>query len=78
MLLLFSLPDEPARAHSVCGCDPAASTLGMDRPSLQSLRVQLEDRYLAKESGASNSAESGTWSRGMIFAGKGTLLRSIS
>jgi len=41
----------PARACSVCGCDPAALTVGFDRPSSGSLRVGLEDRYLTKESG---------------------------
>ena len=48
--LLFLAP--PARACSVCGCDPAALTVGLDRPSSGSLRVGLEDRYLVKESGA--------------------------
>jgi len=53
----FLLPS-PARACSVCGCDPAAGTLGFDRPSSQSLRVGLEDRYLSKESGSGDAAES--------------------
>ena len=41
----------PARACSVCGCDPAALTVGLDRPSSGSLRASVEDRYLVKESG---------------------------
>jgi hypothetical protein len=48
----------PALACSVCGCDPAAGTLGVDRPSGQALRIGLEDRYLFKESGAGADAES--------------------
>lgn len=48
--LVFLLA-RPARACSVCGCDPAALTVGLDRPSSGSLRVGLEDRYLVKESG---------------------------
>jgi hypothetical protein len=47
-----------ALACSVCGCDPAAGTLGFDRPSASSLRVSLEDRYLQKESGTADDAES--------------------
>jgi hypothetical protein len=47
-----------ARACSVCGCDPAAGTLGLDRPSAQSFRLAVEDRYLWKESGAGGDAES--------------------
>jgi hypothetical protein len=47
-----------ARACSVCGCDPAAGTLGIDRPSAQSVRLALEDRYLQKESGVGEDAES--------------------
>jgi hypothetical protein len=47
-----------ALACSVCGCDPAAGTLGFDRPSASSLRVAVEDRYLQKESGAGDEAES--------------------
>src|SRR5207237_1375295 len=45
-------------ACSVCGCDPAAGTLGLDRPSASSLRLAIEDRYLAKESGTGDEAES--------------------
>ena len=48
----------PALACSVCGCDPAAGTLGLDRPSANNLRLAIEDRYLAKESGAGDGAES--------------------
>jgi len=47
-----------ALACSVCGCDPAAGTLGFDRPSSRSLRVAVEDRYLQKESGSGAEAES--------------------
>ena len=45
-------------ACSVCDCDPAAGTLGLDRPSASSLRLALEDRYLSKESGSGDNAES--------------------
>ena len=48
----------PALACSICGCDPAAGTLGLDRPSASSLRVAIEDRYLSKESGGGDEAES--------------------
>ena len=48
----------PALACSICGCDPAAGTLGLDRPSASSLRLAIEDRYLAKESGTAGKAES--------------------
>src|SRR3954463_16476127 len=47
----------PALACSICGCDPAASTLGLDRPSNGSLRLAVEDRYLSKESGTGEEAE---------------------
>ena len=47
----------PALACSICGCDPAAGTLGLDRPSASSLRLAIEDRYLAKESGTGGEAE---------------------
>ncbi|MFL5389583.1 MAG: transporter [Myxococcales bacterium] len=47
----------PALACSICGCDPAASTLGLDRPSNGSLRLAVEDRYLSKESGTGEDAE---------------------
>jgi hypothetical protein len=46
-----------ASACSVCGCDPAALTLGLDRPSTKSLRVAVEDRYLTKESGTGDEYE---------------------
>src|SRR5205814_2256969 len=52
------LLSKPLLACSVCGCDPAAGTLGLDRPGAQSLRVAVEDRYLTKESGAGSDAES--------------------
>src|SRR5256885_11365605 len=48
----------PGLACSVCGCDPAAGTLGLDRPSASSLRLAVEDRYLSKESGGGGDAES--------------------
>jgi hypothetical protein len=48
----------PVLACSVCGCDPAAGTLGLDRPSTNFLRVSVEDRLLAKESGIGDDAES--------------------
>src|SRR4051794_27622835 len=44
-------------ACSVCGCDPAALTVGLDRPSNQSVRLALEDRYLTKESGEAEEFE---------------------
>src|SRR3954465_8882017 len=47
-----------ALACSVCGCDPAAGTLGFERPSTSSLRLAVEDRYLSKESGGGEDAES--------------------
>lgn len=49
--VLLCLVSERALACSVCSCDPAALTVGLDRPSNGSLRVALEDRYLVKESG---------------------------
>jgi Putative MetA-pathway of phenol degradation len=49
---------DSAGACSVCGCDPAAGTLGVDRPSAQSFRLAVEDRYLQKESGVGDDAES--------------------
>src|SRR3954471_1456203 len=48
----------PALACSICGCDPAAGTLGFERPSTSSLRLAVEDRYLSKESGGGDDAES--------------------
>src|SRR5437763_1604900 len=51
------LPAQPVLACSVCGCDPAALTMGLDRPSTGSIRVALEDRYLVKESGAAGEFE---------------------
>ena len=55
---LFMFLSEPVFACSVCGCDPAAGTLGLDRPSSRSMRVAVEDRYLLKESGQGQDAES--------------------
>ena len=54
--LVFPLRE--AEACSVCGCDPAAGTLGLDRPSSGALRIGIEDRYLYKESGEGPDAES--------------------
>lgn len=51
------LTADAVSACSVCGCDPAALTLGLDRPSTKSLRVAVEDRYLRKESGTGNDYE---------------------
>ena len=56
-LVVLLLP-RPGRACSVCGCDPSAGTLGLERPGASSLRIALEDRYLAKESGAAEDRES--------------------
>ncbi len=55
---IASLLSRPLLACSVCGCDPAAGTLGLDRPGAQSLRLAVEDRYLTKESGDGADAES--------------------
>jgi Putative MetA-pathway of phenol degradation len=57
-LSLSALVAFPSPAYSICGCDPAAGTLGLDRPSASSLRVAVEDRYLSKESGGGEDAES--------------------
>ena len=51
LLLSFLAIPRPARACSVCGCDPSSATLGLDRPTQGDLRFALEDRYLQKESG---------------------------
>lgn len=48
-VVLFSA--RPLLACSVCGCDPSGGTLGLDRPPMSQLRLSVEDRYLAKESG---------------------------
>src|SRR5256885_15283376 len=58
VLLMAAVIASPVLACSVCGCDPAAGTLGLDRPSASSLRLAVEDRYLAKESGGDEDAES--------------------
>jgi hypothetical protein len=55
---VLSLLPRPSFACSICGCDPAASTLGVERPSTQAVRLSLENRYLAKESGDGPEAES--------------------
>ena len=47
----------PARACSVCGCDPAASTVGLDRPTSTNTRLSLEERYGGKSSGAGDDHE---------------------
>jgi hypothetical protein len=58
VLLMSVVVALPSLACSVCGCDPAAGTLGFERPSASSLRLAIEDRYLAKESGEGDAAES--------------------
>ena len=61
MLSSFSfslLLSAPAAACSICGCDPSSGALGLDRPSAQTLRLLVEDRMLAKESGQGDAAES--------------------
>src|SRR5438105_1320736 len=55
-------------ACSVCGCDPAALTLGLDRPSWNSLRVGVEDRYLTKESGLAQDYEGERENRMLVRA----------
>jgi len=57
LVALAILTVNPALACSLCGCDPAASTLGLDRPSNGSFRFVLEDRVLQKESGTGDGAE---------------------
>jgi len=47
----------PAAACSVCGCDPASATLGLDRPGAERVRLSLESRFLRKESGTGHDAE---------------------
>ena len=46
-----------AQACSVCGCDPASATLGLDRPGAGVARAAFESRFLRKESGTGNEAE---------------------
>jgi hypothetical protein len=53
-------------ACSICGCDPAAGTLGLYRPITNALRLSLEDRVLSKESGSGDAAESERESRAML------------
>lgn len=50
-LALSVVLSHPARACSVCGCDPSSATLGLERPARGDLRFSIEDRYLQKESG---------------------------
>jgi hypothetical protein len=47
----------PLFACSVCGCDPSGGNLSLDRPPENELRLSIEDRYLAKESGAGDERE---------------------
>jgi hypothetical protein len=49
--LAVALISRPVLACSVCGCDPSGGNLGLDRPGENELRLSIEDRYLAKESG---------------------------
>jgi|GEM_PF-1731312 len=58
LVALAGLTPTRARACSVCGCDPSSGTLGLERPSEGDLRLSIEDRYLQKESGAGDAAES--------------------
>jgi hypothetical protein len=44
-------------ACSVCGCDPSGGNLSLDRPTEAQVRVTVEDRFLAKESGAQGEDE---------------------
>ena len=55
-----------ALACSVCGCDPTAGTLGLDRPFANTLRLALENRVLTKESGAGDAAESEREDRALL------------
>ncbi len=50
--LLSMFAARPVLACSVCGCDPSAGTLGLERPSMSDLRLAVENRYLQKESGS--------------------------
>lgn len=56
----------PLFACSVCGCDPAAGTLELDRPSTSFLRLAVEDRILSKESGAGDARESERENRALL------------
>jgi hypothetical protein len=55
-VVLF-LVSSPVLACSVCGCDPTGGNLSLDRPTESELRFSVEDRYLAKESGAGDEHE---------------------
>jgi hypothetical protein len=57
VLAILGLPRE-LLACSVCGCDPAASTVGLDRPTTSPARLSIEDRFGAKQSGAGDARES--------------------
>jgi hypothetical protein len=68
LAVLVASISSPAAACSVCGCDPAALTVGLDRPSAGWLRLGLEDRYLEKESGDGAAAEGERENRMMVRA----------
>jgi hypothetical protein len=55
--LAFALVSRPLFACSVCGCDPSGGNLSLDRPAENELRLSMEDRYLAKESGEGDEHE---------------------
>jgi len=55
--LAFVLISSPVLACSVCGCDPSGGNLSLDRPAESEVRLSIEDRYLAKESGAGDEHE---------------------
>jgi hypothetical protein len=55
--LVFALLSRPVLACSVCGCDPTGGNLGLDRPAESEMRLSIEDRYLAKESGEGDEHE---------------------
>ena len=65
-LSISLFPYHPAHACSVCGCDPAAGTLGLDRPSKDNLRLSIEDRVLSKDAGSAAAAESERENRAML------------
>lgn len=65
----LSLAARPARACSVCGCDPASSTLALERPSLMTpLRAGVETRLSSKSSGEGGDAESESETRVIVRA----------
>ncbi len=75
-VISFTAVVRPTLACSICGCDPAASTLGVERPAAQVLRVALEDRMLAKESGSGDDAESERENR-MVLRGQYAILPGL-